>query len=126
VKSILRFSLILVILTCMFGCAFFEPEVSSEYYKDAMETWIGLDINRLISQWGPPSDVFVMPNENKMYTWLETSGSVVVTNYNYWLNQSVSGTVSNWCKTTIEANTAGIIIHARWEGNNCVHRRVKK
>ncbi len=127
-KKYLKFNALLVLsasalLTTACSGAFFQPTVSPKYYKGAMETWIGLDVNGLISQWGPPSNVYEMPNGNKLYTWLKTSGTVVVTEYNYWLNQSVSGTVSDWCKTTFEVNTANQITKASWEGNNCVAHR---
>lgn len=93
-------------------------------YNETVKSWEGSDINRLITSWGPPSDVYTMPNGNKMYTWLYVSNSLVTTNYNQYLNRLETRQIQYWCKTTFTANKNDIITNWRWEGNSC--RSAKK
>lgn len=88
-------------------------------YSAKMQTWMGHDVNELINSWGPPSDVYTMPNGNKMYTWLWTGGTLVTTNYYYYLNMAVSNGVTYWCKTTFTVNGNTVVAY-RWEGNSCL------
>lgn len=104
------------ILTLINSCATIPTTAN---YNEIVKSWTGSDINRLISSWGPPSDVYTMPNGNKMYTWLYVSNSLVTTNYNQWLNRLETRQVQYWCKTTFTANQNHIIIDWRWEGNAC-------
>jgi hypothetical protein len=102
------------------ACELFLPTLSpTEAYSEELKTWVGRDINDCISSWGPPSDVYTMPNGNKMYTWLWNGGTVVVTDYNYWLRQSLTNSVTYWCKTTMTVDTSDYIINWRHEGNAC-------
>jgi hypothetical protein len=119
-KNYLRLGLIIAVLACVFGITACGSYLSNaEYTTQIMNKWIGMDVNNLISRLGPPSDVYTMPNGNKMYSWLWMGGTTVVTNYNYWLNQAVSGSTTSWCKGTWTANTADIIIASSWTGSNC-------
>lgn len=93
-------------------------------YNEVVKSWEGADINRLITSWGPPSDVYTMPNGNKMYTWLYVSNSLVTTNYNQYLNRLETRQIQYWCKTTFTTNQNDIITNWRWEGNSC--RSTKK
>jgi hypothetical protein len=117
-KTMKQLSLITLITLIISSCA------TTANYTEIVKSWQGSDINRLISSWGPPSDVYTMPNGNKMYTWLYTNNSLVTTNYNQWLNRLETRQVQYWCKTTFTANKNDIIIDWRWEGNAC--RSVKK
>jgi len=93
-------------------------------YAEILKSWEGSDINMLIISWGPPSDVYTMPNGNKMYTWLYVSNSLITTNYNQWLNRLETRQIQYWCKTTYTANENDIITNWRWQGNAC--RAVKR
>jgi hypothetical protein len=105
----------------VFSFAFFliTACATSSKYSEIVKSWEGNNINNLISSWGPPSDVYTMPNGNKMYTWLYTSNTLVTTNYNQWLNRLETRQVQYWCKTTFTADRNDIIINWVWEGNNC-------
>jgi hypothetical protein len=92
---------------------------TSENYAKQMQTWVGADINRLISAWGPPSNEYTMPNGHIMYTWLWVGGTKVVSNYNQYLNMTVSHSKTYWCKTTFTASPSGVIEKGQWEGNSC-------
>ncbi len=88
-------------------------------YTAKLNTWIGHDVNELITSWGPPSNEYTMPNGNKMYTWLHVGGTLVVSNYNYFLRMTLTNAVTYWCKTTFNVDESGIITGGRWEGNSC-------
>jgi hypothetical protein len=117
-KIFIRIAFFIIIAFSINSCASLFP--STEKYTAIINTWNGSDVNRLITSWGPPSDVYTMPNGNKMYTWLVSSGERVTTNYNYFLNQTVSHSSTSWCKTTFTVNTSNIIIDNTWTGNACV------
>ena len=116
-KTLIKIVFLVILALTMTYCA--SLFATTEKYTAKVNTWNGNDINRLITSWGPPSDVYAMPNGNKMYTWLRTSGTVVTSNYNYFLNQTVSHSSESWCKTTFTVNTSDIIIDNTWSGNAC-------
>ena len=93
---------------------------STESYTKVCDSWKGSDINKLLMNWGIPSDEYTMPNGDKMYTWLWIGGSVITAGYSDWLNMAYANKVTYWCKTTFTVNQAGIIYFWKWEGNNCV------
>ena len=80
---------------------------------------MGHDVNELITSWGPPRNEYTMPNGNKMYTWLWNGGTLVTSNYNYYLNMTLTNAVTYWCKTTFTVDKYGKIISWRWQGNAC-------
>jgi hypothetical protein len=107
-----------ILVTIAFGINF----CASVDTRKAFDAWIGKDINSLISwpSWGPPSDVYTMPNGNKMYSWLRIGGTVMTTNFNYYFGQATSNVYQKWCKYTFTTNTSDIIISWRAEGNDCL------
>ena len=110
ITKIFSFLFIVFILT---SCA------TTAKYTEKVKSWENHDINDLITSWGPPSNVYTMPNGNRMYTWLFVSNSLVTTQYNYWLDRLETRQVQYWCKTTFTADKSGRIIYWRWNGNAC-------
>lgn len=108
-----RIFLLLAITFFMSACA------TTENYEAKLKTWVGSDINNLITSWGPPSDEYKMPNGNIMYTWLRVGNTMVISNYNQYTNTVLTSSVRHWCKTTFTVNSAGTIRNWRWEGNSC-------
>ena len=94
--------------------------ISSKNYANRVSTWEGSNVNNLITSWGPPADVYTMPNGNKMYTWLYTSDGYVTTRYNEWLDQIEERKESYYCKTTFTANDNDVVVNWRFQGNACV------
>ena len=117
-KTLIKIVFLIMIALTMTYCA--SLFATTEKYTARVNTWNGHNVKDLIVSWGPPSNEYTMPNGNKMYIWLTTSGDRVTTNYNYFLNQTVSQTSTSWCKTTFTVNTSNIIINNTWEGNACV------
>ena len=108
--------IVLSLVLALVGCA------TTGKYEKILHTWLGSDVNRLIASWGPPSNVYIMPNGSKMYTWLRVGGTKVVADYNQYLNTLTASTVAYWCKTTFTVTPQGVITNWRWEGNACRSR----
>ena len=94
--------------------------ISRKNYTNRVNSWQGANVNNLITSWGPPANVYTMPNGNKMYTWLYTSDGYVTTRYNEFLDQIVERKNVPYCKTTFTANQHDIIVNWRVQGDVCV------
>lgn len=88
-------------------------------FKRQMDTWLGGDVNHAMTQWGPPSSSFSMPNGNSQYTWLYVGNTVVTTSYNQYLNMIQTGAVTYWCQVTLTAERTGRIAAWNARGNAC-------
>ncbi len=106
-KVYLQEIIIMILFLLLHGCA------TQAGYKRVVETWLGDDINKLIQSWGPPSDVFTLPNNDKMYTWFFDGGTVItpIGDMAYAIRKS--------CKTTFTANNQGVIKNYRFKGRSC-------
>jgi hypothetical protein len=80
--------LILTLALFMSACA------STANYEAKLNTWRGVDINNLINSWGPPSNEYTMPNGDIMYTWLRIGNTIVTSNYNQYLNMTLTNSVT--------------------------------
>ena len=103
----------LAVALALSGCA------TTGKYEKILGSWIGNDVNNLITSWGPPSNEYIMPNGNKMLTWLWVGGTQVFANYNRYLNMTTASSVTYWCKTTFTVNSSGVVLTWRYEGNAC-------
>lgn len=110
-----------LIVTLIVACVSFTLTscATTGNYEEALQSWVGQDVNRLINSWGPPSDEYGMPNGNTVYTWLWVGGTRVLSNYNETLNMVTTQAVTSWCKTSFTVNTQGVIRLWRWQGNAC-------
>lgn len=88
-------------------------------YETQLRSWMGADVNQLMASWGPPSNQYIMPDGDTMYTWLWVGGTRITTNYNEYLGQATTGSVTYWCKTTFTADQSGRLVHWQWSGNAC-------
>ena len=104
----------------LFTALFASSCISKKNYANRMSTWEGHNVNTLITSWGPPADVYTMPNGNIMYTWLYTSDGYVTTRYNEYLDQIQQRSVTNYCKTTFTADENDVVVNWRFQGNACV------
>ncbi|NAS13749.1 hypothetical protein [Poritiphilus flavus] len=104
----------------LFVALFTSSCISKKNYANRVKSWQGSNVNNLISSWGPPIDVYTMPNGNIMYTWLYTSDGYVTTRYNEWLDQIEQRKESYYCKTTFTADQNDLVVNWRFQGNACV------
>jgi hypothetical protein len=93
-------------------------------YEAKLNSWIGVDVNKLIASWGYPDSSFVAPNGNKVYVYSQSSSYTkpIVTNINPYTHSAVTHggrTVEHWCNTYIEVDSTGKIIKCTWKGNHC-------
>jgi hypothetical protein len=94
------------------GCA------TTENYKKAVSSWMGADVNRLITSWGPPTSSFEMPNGNKIYSWYSGQQGPTFISHNQILpDMAVGGTL--WCKTDFTVDSNGKVINWQFQGNAC-------
>lgn len=82
-------------------------------HEDALNTWIGSDINSLIEGWGPPASTFDMPDGRKMYSWYYDGGVVAMP-----IGKNAYG-VKRDCQTTFTVSTSGRVESWRYVGNAC-------
>lgn len=115
--ALIRSAALLFLVAAMtMGCA------TTAGFRRNMNTWVGADVNRLMTQWGPPSNEFRMPNGNTQYSWLYTGSTLVNVHYNEYLNMITAGSVTYWCHITVTANTSSTIVAWNARGNSCRSR----
>jgi len=113
-RKLLRFiSVTLLFIFILSGCA------TTAKYEAMLNTGHGVNVNNLIASCGPPSDEYSMPNDNKMYTWLWVGNTLITSNYNKFLNMTLTNAVTFWCKTTFTVDNYGRISGWQYEGNAC-------
>ena len=128
----------LIIIFFIVSCA------TSAKYEKLLDTWMGNNVNHLISSWGAPSSTFKMSNGNTILTYMRSSsgaipiynqpqttthqgtkyGSSGMTKYSGTSTSSYGTTTYmpvTWsCKTEFTVDTRDMIINWRYQGNNCV------
>lgn len=90
------------------GCA--HETTQQKQYKEALNAWVGQDVNRAFEMMGPPTDSFRMPNGRTQYTWV-VSGVAATTHLG-----RVSRDRTKRCKTVFTATPEGVVDAIRSEG----------
>jgi hypothetical protein len=103
----MRTALLLLVFLITSACA------TTGRYEKILDSWVGVDVNRLFEAWGPPSSTFDMPDGRRQYTWLFDGGAVAMPIGN------MAVAVRRGCMTTITTSTTGVIQTWRYEGNAC-------
>jgi len=117
-KLVLVIAYVISIMTT-YSCA------TTTNYETKLDTWLGRDVNELITSWGPPSNEYTMPNGDKMYTWLIVGNTTILSDYNQYLHMTLTNSITSWCKTTFTVHhftyfdNHDKITNWRWEGNAC-------
>jgi hypothetical protein len=97
----------------LIGFAAITLACAGRHHEEALNTWLGSDVNRLIEAWGPPSNTYELPNGEKMYSWYYDGGVVAVP-----INGVVFARHKN-CQTTFTVSKAGTVETWRYQGNAC-------
>lgn len=92
-----------VALTLLVCCA------TESGFRERADRRVGQDVNQLLRDIGPPTNEYVMPNGNKLLTWVWV-GSTVVTHAAY-----VSVAKTRSCSLTFEIQGERVISY-RYEG----------
>ena len=108
-KQILFKIALCFLLITFYGCSCLMPtpslKQSVEAYDKFAKSFIGANINQIISIWGIPHKRYEMPNKNILYSYTE----------------SYMGMYQElWCEISFEANKTGTVINVSYRGNNCV------
>ena len=127
----LKITFIISLLVVLAGCA------ATENYKKYVRSWVGKHSDNLSSSWGPPTSEETLLGGGKVLVFIKSEdvdfpGVTITTSKAYgpgWFGatntdyqtQHVPGHKVNLsCVTSFITDSSGIIIDARWEGNNCV------
>jgi len=115
------------------------PTHSVTAFRKRLTIWIGKDINALISAWGPPTEIYPLPNgKSKLYIWDESGGQLV--RYDSQEGESASAGSGRYgslygrgstesgiavaksltCKRLMTVSDSGIVTSTSLDGNNCV------
>lgn len=106
----------IIILFFLVSCA------TTQKYRNILSTWLGSDINELISVWGVPSNQYKMPNENTVYTWLWVGKDLIPSHeYETTIKKLAFDYTSgiNWCRTSFTADKNYKIINFTFDGSRC-------
>lgn len=115
------------IITLLFVLSFyFAGCATTANYEADLNSWLGIDAEELVNQWGYPSQQIKAPNGNDVYVYewsatgtLPTYTTVNVYGGTIFANTYGGGQLTYWCRTFFEINEDGKIIQWKWEGNNC-------
>lgn len=104
-----------------------ERKAAEARYSRTVESWVGSDINQLISNWGTPSRQYTMPNGTRIFTWQSS------TTYTDPISVSPDGdggfeiqggdAITYRCTTEFFVNKSGVIFDWKWNGNACRKRK---
>ena len=96
--------------------------------KSIIQSWVGSDINAVVSKWGPPQGEQEFSGR-KYYSWghsqsfnlpSQTTGTATLTgNTVQYSGITTGGVISGNCTRTLEVNENDIVIAGTSRGNNC-------
>ncbi len=106
-----RIVLCAIVSLLSLGCA------GQKKFEEKVNSWVGADVNRMISSWGPPARSYQMPNGHTVYTWEWSSqGMVMVPIYG---GGMVAQQTHSSCTENIEADEGGTVVTWQYQGNHC-------
>lgn len=105
--------------TIVVGCA-------SGDYEARLASWVGRDIDQLVTQWGPPSGSHIFADGRQVVTYRRSGAAMmpggwqsVNTPYGVRQVEEPGLLVNFWCETTFTTDARRIIQTWAWRGNNC-------
>lgn len=122
--------LMMLSIFCLFLTACVSTEQlqqAQQNYEDALNRFVGFNINQFIERWGYPSSSFTIPNGHKVYEYdrLRSYTEPINTQINNigsttYATTTGGDTINYSCKTYVETDELGVIVKCSVEGNNCV------
>ncbi|MCX7647376.1 MAG: hypothetical protein ACP5SD_02355 [Elusimicrobiales bacterium] len=105
-------------------CFFMISCATTKKYEAKISSWIGSDINELISVWGSPSNESNMPNGNRVYTWLWVGKALIgPKEYESTVKKlAFEGSGINWCRTSFVSDKNFKILNYSFDGSYCKSR----
>jgi len=110
---------------------------TTEAYEKVLDTWVGVDSDRLLRAWGSPESSFPMSGGHTLWTYVRTSSYQTPQNsYSTTIYQPPhpwetsgslhtttttvgGGTINFRCQTDFEVGGSNKIVRWRWSGNSC-------
>lgn len=125
----MRIGIYAAVIIGLAGCAGMGTRADAEAAAERRRAWeahlqsrMGMDINEVIGQAGPPVNVFKMPNGDSVYTWARYS-QPVTTAYampmGYGSTYAMSRTTQSGCRVDYTVGSNSIAKSWRYEGNGC-------
>jgi len=97
---------LLLIAALSIGCASSPSQI-----KVKIDPWIGQTVTQLVGAWGPPSQVFDLP-DGRIYSWISGEGSYTSTQIGAVnVAQPVPG-----CRFDFTISPDGVVRSYRWSG----------
>jgi len=100
------------VMTVMAGCA------STNEYQNMLNTWHGVNAQKLVSAWGYPNASVMLPNKNIAYLYNDYDWHRIVTSTSD--ANPMGELVKSYCHTWFEVNPRNIIVNTEFRGNDCV------
>jgi hypothetical protein len=121
-RNLIKITLFITAAVLMQGCA------THANFVKKYNTWIGKDINYLVTQIGYPDTTYLLPNTHKVYVYersrVYSMPSMPMFGYGYYDNYGMfaygNDIVQEKCKLFIETNKKGVIVKWGSRGNHCV------
>ena len=114
--------LILMLIAVLSGCA-------GGGEKEILSSWIGSNINAVITHWGPPQQertiagrkYFIWSTSQSVSVPAQTSGTATVVGNTVYYNQSTvgGGSFTASCTRSMEVDENNIVVRGYSQGNNC-------
>lgn len=115
----------------MLGCCLLQGCATEAGYQQILNSWVGAQEQRLVSQWGPPQGFY--ENGGVRYLTYDEASSAYVpgtpptyqttyignTAYSNPVGGSPGYMINRSCRTTFEVRDS-TVINWRYQGNNCV------
>lgn len=128
----------MVLVLQLIGCA----TTSTENYEKILQTWVGMHVDELVLDWGPPQSSFELSTGDKVieyhdvrYVYVPAFSYPIPQTYHYRTPEGSTGTIRTYaehkipaqsytrsCKTRFIISADGIIKQWDWKGDNCTAR----
>jgi len=118
-----------IIITLLFVIGLSACATTANYEK-ILSSWVGHNVDELVSSWGYPANSFKAPNGNTVYAYSSAGSYTIPTNttstYNVYGNSVYGNTTTTGgqtlnftCQTLFEVNESNVITTWSWKGNSC-------
>lgn len=115
---------IAVCVALLAGCA------TQQNFEKGLNSWMGANVNALISRFGPPERTFTLPNGDVMYSYTLNRGAAAFTSPSQTTVYGNTATTSPgfafagplYCRVDFTIYREATVVAYRYEGNACKAR----
>ncbi len=99
-----------------------QHQQSHDRYLGIINTWIGHNVDELVSKWGYPQQSFLAPNSNKVWVYhrqtVTSQPQIAMPVGSFMVTEPAKSEV-HFCTTYFETNHQGVIVRTSFKGNAC-------